>query len=94
MMKLSKEDLKELLDIRNKTMDLIHELLETGDAGINRTHQIESRITSEWRTSMDKILGFRPKSNQAGNPIWRADYVLEGDPVAWYREDEDIEVNE
>ena len=94
MMKLSKEDLKELLDIRNKTMELIHELLETGDAGINRTHEIDSRISSEWRTSMDKILGFRPKSNQAGNPIWRADYVLEGDPVAWYREDEDIEVNE
>ncbi len=84
-MQLSKKELRQILKIRNQTMDFINELKECGDVGIAKTHNLDNKI-SGWKDSLDDILGFRPPKDDEGDPRWYSNHVLKDDPNAWHSE--------
>jgi len=80
---LTRDELKELLDIYNTIDAMIAETMEMMDVSLSSLSELRSKAGA-----LRYMFSFRPRTDKNGNPTHWEPCVLPDDPNAWYYNEE------
>jgi hypothetical protein len=81
--KLSRDDLKAILEVYNKLDRIASNVHEILDMDLSQLREMQSKLSD-----LREIFKFRPVKGEDGNPKHYKPYVLPDDPTAWYYKEE------
>ena len=82
--KLTKDQARQVLKVRNKMIDAINGLIECGDIGLREMHDLKNSIEGWGENSLDSIFVFKPPKDSEDCPNHYADKVLKDDVNAYH----------
>ena len=80
---LTRDEVKELLDIYNTIDAMVDDTMEMMDVRMSQLSEVRSKASA-----LKHMFNFRPRTNENGNPTHWEPCVLPDDPNAWYYNEE------
>ena len=72
--KLTKDQARQVLKVRNKMIDAINGLIECGDIGLREMHDLKNSIEGWGENSLDSIFVFRPPKDSFSSSSCRSSH--------------------